>query len=29
VQALAPAQAIDGGMVTEAFLAYIAVTKYA
>jgi transposase len=29
VQAPAPAQAIDGGMVTEAFLAYIAVMKYA
>jgi transposase len=29
VQAPAPAQAIDGGMVTEAFLAFIAVMKYA
>lgn len=29
VQAPAPAQTIDGGMVTEAFLAYIAVMKYA
>jgi transposase len=29
VQAPAPAQAIDGGMVTEALLAYVAVLKYA
>ena len=29
VQAPAPLQAIDGGMVTEAFLAYVAVMKYA
>jgi len=29
VQVPAPAQAIDGGMVTEAFLAFIAVMKYA
>jgi transposase len=29
VQAPAPAQAIDGGMVTEALLAYVAVMKYA